>query len=118
MNKPEPLKRGDIVYRGEIPHIPVYRLRDATKWLLNIKIKDILDCSKQTNETMIKLASYAVEYKKKVREAFEDVMKGEVRERVKNMDLKKQVLTEWDDKPDEFIVTVTLGELREIIRKD
>jgi len=34
------------------------------------------------------------------------------------MDLKKQVLTEWDDKPDEFIVTVTLGELREIIRKD
>jgi len=31
------------------------------------------------------------------------------------MNLRKQIKTEWDDKPDDFIVTVTIGELRELL---
>jgi len=32
------------------------------------------------------------------------------------MNLRKQIETEWDDKPDSFIVTVTIGELRNLTK--
>jgi len=34
------------------------------------------------------------------------------------MSLRTQIETEWDDKPDEFMVVVSLGELREMIENE